>query len=301
MGMLALTVDVGGIMFERRQLQNGADAASMSLAKTCAKSASAPECASGAAASAAVSTIAGQNSADGAQAVPVADGTTPLVCGHNAGTLPECTLAADASDLSRCVPKSAGLDPGTSLRRGAHPHPDVVGGNHPSQHVLTGHHGEHGRSDRHRVCEGSVGTGSAFQPPGARSDDVGVRLGDAGRIHGTKHGGLPPGPGPAAPSTVRVRLTSPTPWPTVANPAVEMRCGPRAIQPRTATHRARAARLRADSHGSPATGDCSAVILDGSWVHVGHGSRRLSYSYLNPYVGTVVYVPVFDCRARPQN
>lgn len=36
MGMMALTIDVGNIMFERRQLQNAADATSLALASTCA-------------------------------------------------------------------------------------------------------------------------------------------------------------------------------------------------------------------------------------------------------------------------
>lgn len=38
-GMMALTVDVGNMMYERRQLQNGADAASLALADECARDA----------------------------------------------------------------------------------------------------------------------------------------------------------------------------------------------------------------------------------------------------------------------
>lgn len=41
MGMLALSVDIGTITLERRQLQNGADAAALALAQTCAKQTSA--------------------------------------------------------------------------------------------------------------------------------------------------------------------------------------------------------------------------------------------------------------------
>lgn len=37
LGMLALSVDVGNMMFERRQLQNGADATAMALAQLCAE------------------------------------------------------------------------------------------------------------------------------------------------------------------------------------------------------------------------------------------------------------------------
>ena len=35
-GVMALAIDVGGLMVERRQLQNGADATAMSLAESCA-------------------------------------------------------------------------------------------------------------------------------------------------------------------------------------------------------------------------------------------------------------------------
>ena len=41
LGFTALSVDVGSLMFERRQLQAGADAAALSLAKTCASAADA--------------------------------------------------------------------------------------------------------------------------------------------------------------------------------------------------------------------------------------------------------------------
>ena len=37
LGFLALSLDVGQILVEKRQLQNSADAAAMSLAKSCAK------------------------------------------------------------------------------------------------------------------------------------------------------------------------------------------------------------------------------------------------------------------------
>ena len=50
LGFTALSVDVGSLMFERRQLQAGADAAAMSLAKTCASASAATistECSAG--------------------------------------------------------------------------------------------------------------------------------------------------------------------------------------------------------------------------------------------------------------
>ena len=36
-GFLAISVDVGGLLWERRQLQNAADAAALSLATECGK------------------------------------------------------------------------------------------------------------------------------------------------------------------------------------------------------------------------------------------------------------------------
>src|SRR5665811_2480716 len=36
-GFAAISIDVGGLYFERRQLQNGADAAALAIAQDCAK------------------------------------------------------------------------------------------------------------------------------------------------------------------------------------------------------------------------------------------------------------------------
>ncbi|TDW66654.1 TadE/TadG family type IV pilus assembly protein [Kribbella pratensis] len=76
LGMAALTIDVGSLYQERAELQNGADAGSIAVAKSCVTGTS---CTSGTAA-----TYANLNAKDGASAVT-------LVCGHDVkGGLPGC-------------------------------------------------------------------------------------------------------------------------------------------------------------------------------------------------------------------
>ncbi|WP_432880141.1 pilus assembly protein TadG-related protein [Kribbella sp. CA-245084] len=76
LGMAALTIDVGSLYQERAELQNGADAGSVAVAKSCVTGTS---CTPGTAA-----TYANLNAKDGASAVT-------LVCGHDVkGGLPGC-------------------------------------------------------------------------------------------------------------------------------------------------------------------------------------------------------------------
>lgn len=111
MGMLALTVDVGNIMAERRQLQNGADAATLALARGCSKVPIAASCSTAAQASSALESLAGANSVDGLQSLPATDASSqPLICGRNVPTLPTCTVAASAADLAACLPLPTTLD-----------------------------------------------------------------------------------------------------------------------------------------------------------------------------------------------
>jgi hypothetical protein len=78
LGMGAMVVDVGQIYAERSQLQNGADAGALAVAKSCAEGSCAPSTAT---------SYANQNSADGVSAVP-------LVCGY--GTLGACPASTGA-------------------------------------------------------------------------------------------------------------------------------------------------------------------------------------------------------------
>lgn len=80
LGMAALTIDVGALYQERAELQNGADAGSIAVAKSCVAGTT---CMPGTA-----STYANLNAKDGASAVT-------LVCGHDViGSLPSCPASS---------------------------------------------------------------------------------------------------------------------------------------------------------------------------------------------------------------
>jgi Flp pilus assembly protein TadG len=92
-GAAALSIDVGNLMWERRQLQNGSDAAVVLAAQTCAQTPS--QCPTGP--TPALTSVAGANAADNAS-------TITSVCGNAAAQ-------AVASGLALCA--SAGASPPT--------------------------------------------------------------------------------------------------------------------------------------------------------------------------------------------
>ncbi|GGN09560.1 hypothetical protein GCM10009721_41820 [Terrabacter tumescens] len=109
MGSLAISVDIGQIMSERRQLQNGADAAAMALAAMCAESGNA-SCAADSASSynpaaTAVKPLANFNAKDGLSSIA-------SICAANvAGFTDTCApAAADAGNLGKCNPLPTGFN-----------------------------------------------------------------------------------------------------------------------------------------------------------------------------------------------
>jgi Flp pilus assembly protein TadG len=93
LGMAALSVDVGQLYAERRQVQNGADAASLAVAVGCAASTTCTTATGG---------IAGLNANDGATNVV-------SVCGAGRAALPTCTGPSGAA-LTQCPPAPAGVE-----------------------------------------------------------------------------------------------------------------------------------------------------------------------------------------------
>jgi hypothetical protein len=101
LGMAALTIDVGTLYHERAVLQNGADAGSIAVAKTCVPTASNPSavCDPGTAAN-----YANLNSKDGVSAVT-------MVCGHDPnGVLPNCPLPSGPAMVNCPSAPSAGTN-----------------------------------------------------------------------------------------------------------------------------------------------------------------------------------------------
>lgn len=105
MGMLALSIDVGGVMYERRQLQNGADAASLALADECAKDLT--KCTQTTADSLKAPLL-NTNASDDRARYDSRSDALQGVCGRAAGpALPGCDSAssdAPISDLKKCPP-----------------------------------------------------------------------------------------------------------------------------------------------------------------------------------------------------
>ncbi len=114
LGASALAIDVGNIMFERRQLQNGADAAVAKLARICADKANVADCDPTKAST--ISAVNNENKANAADNTASLNtlldatlGTKNGMCGRVPGApnLPPCpsaTSTADLTDLVQCPP-----------------------------------------------------------------------------------------------------------------------------------------------------------------------------------------------------
>src|SRR3954452_8660928 len=76
-GMGAIVVDVGAMYQERRELQNGADAGALALAKTC--SAGSPECGTAVDATTTAQTYAGKNANDNVSGINEVCGTAAVL------------------------------------------------------------------------------------------------------------------------------------------------------------------------------------------------------------------------------
>jgi len=101
LGCAALTVDVGTMSLERRQLQNGADAAAASAVIDCATTTACPNVASPADPKMArLRGLANGNAADGATSVTRIDGAPP-VCGAGKPELTPCAAVA-GNQLRNC-------------------------------------------------------------------------------------------------------------------------------------------------------------------------------------------------------
>ncbi len=109
----------------------------------------------------------------------------------------------------------------------------------------------------------------------------------------------PPGPGPASGSYPYGYGDAANPWPTVADPSIERRVWSKGNPvPGCDTSSPGGTAPGGFAWITGPDGDCQTVSTDGSWVPSDTGADGCPASYLDPYVGKVVYVPVFDCRAK---
>src|SRR5712671_3395169 len=107
LGIGALAVDVGQLYSERAQLQNGADAGALAVAKSCAEG----SCASGGA-----TLYANKNSADGVSAVNLVCGSGALgACPASTGKIYDCPSAPKAGTNYADVQTSTLTTSGSTL------------------------------------------------------------------------------------------------------------------------------------------------------------------------------------------
>ncbi len=283
LGATALSLDVGSLMWERRQVQNSADAAAMGLAQICAKDALA--CVGGSMTG--LAALANVNAADNAVAFDTAvypDG----VCGRAVGGLPEC--APPTGDLLDCpaIPATIAADVPfvqvyTSTRTGSGSTvlPPFVaqtfgyGGAtvRACSRAAWGAPGVYSTAVpmTFSACEwrGTSGADPHADPPIERP----YVAGPSGPAPG--YGGAAPQPGwPLATDEVTLKLQSHT----------------SALCPDWQGHDV------AGGFGYLIESGCQAVVVTGGWVRIDTGSS--APCSLAGMRGTVVDLPIFDCTER---
>lgn len=110
-GLLALTVDLGNITYNRAELQNGSDAASLALAAACAQPSATTQCG----VSSSLTNLAVQNANVSDQSMSILTNSQTCIGGApytGSTTLPTCAPPpTNATDLSKCQPLPSNIDP----------------------------------------------------------------------------------------------------------------------------------------------------------------------------------------------
>ena len=294
LSVAALTVDVGNINADRRQLQNGADAVALAVAQQCATTGT---CTPGAAN---LQALANANAADGATSIRRVDGAVPVgtlpgapaICGSAPG-LPPCqpTWISGISKLQECPSTPAS---GVNYVRVYAETKNSAGGNLLPYYfgaAITGISGANQQACSTvtwgspsgaaapitlSYCEWKKATGYPLNPS-YLTDPVGATPGYGGGA-----------PQPAWPTPAKQ-----LPSPTVAGQEVIIGLQGTATTSDCATW---------NGHDVPggfgyltAGSICEAVATPGGWIHVDTGNTMPSGCDLSPYLNKVIFLPVFDC------
>ena len=301
-GMLALTVDVGNIMWERRQLQNGADAGALALAVTCANSA--PKCdpnttPTGLGADS-IAPLISKNASDGVSGLQVSTATTVNgQCGRATGNaaMPTCASAssnASLSDLGRCPALPAWLSANPAIpyvetytiskqASGSTVLPGYL------SRMLTGAAGGTTVTACSRAAWGPAGPGHDIVLPVVISEcDWKSQTGYNGTPGSAVYPAGPTGAYPGYDTTTR-------PWPAVEK-KVYSKGNPTTCDTSAPGGTAPGGFAALDAVGAVA---CEATITTVSgykWAHGDTGNDTPCPAVdLLPYLGKVVHIPVFDC------
>ena len=307
LSLAALTVDVGNINADRRQLQNGADAVALAVGQQCAKTGT---CTPG---DANLQTLVDMNAADGATSIRRVDGGVGTnlagqraICGNATGLTPcPATWVAGISKLQECPSTPAS---GVNYVR---VYAETANSDTPRKNILPYYFGAAitGISGANQQACATVSWGS---PSGAAAP-VTVSYCEWAAATGNDPAnpwtGTGPDPGayaadPTAGATPGYGLGQ-TSWPA---PALQLPSPPVArheiiigLQGTTTT----SACPSWNGHDVPggfgylsSTTSCSATAEVRGWIQVDTGNTMPSGCDLRPYFNTVIYLPIFDCTVR---
>ncbi|MFC6703969.1 TadE/TadG family type IV pilus assembly protein [Flexivirga alba] len=285
-GMLALTVDIGNITYNRAELQNGADATSLALAAACAKPSSPGQPCS---VTDSLRQLAAQNANVTDQSMSILGDNRTCIANYTGTTsLPPCPnnpATADAAALSNCQPWPLTVAPSkvsyvevttqTAMKNGGTILPYYFG------QLLAGS----SQGSTQRTC-----SRAAWGPAGSTGPTLPITMGacdwNNATSSGAKYATAPPytvaaGSGSAPPPEV----TTPTNLVTgiFAHATSSNLC---ANQPNGGF-----SWLQPDSTTNP---NCNVTIGTGDMAQSNPGGSVPCQGVLSKYLGTVANVPVFD-------
>lgn len=292
MGMLAVSVDLGNITYERRQLQNAADATSLALAAECAgdKSTGQPACDPDE-----VEDLLGANSRDSLSQYDVRPGVPGGACARpvagGTGTLPPCPTTGAIDDLGECPPLPQWLiDEPLIPYVETYSATEVTGGGDelflPFSRVLAGGaSGDAGTSACARAAWGAPGNYSATVPVTFSSCEWKEQT-----ANGTNY--VKDGPVGAHPGYGELAAGQPA-WPVGREIAITLHDPNNSSEDCTWNGK--------DTAGGfgwlDQEGDCQALVTDDGWAHTDTGNNvpQVCKDVLPTLWGTVIDIPVFDC------
>ena len=305
-GLAALTVDVGNINADRRQLQNGADAVALAAAQVCAKTGTCVPTATN------LTALANANAADGATAIKRVDNQLPLsapvttpvpypaICGNATGLFQcQTTWTQSMSNLQECpsTPTS-----GVNYVR-VYAETKNSAGNNILPYSFGAAIAGVGSGANQQACATVI-----YGPPSGAAAPITLSYCEWAAATGYKKGppevlgtypldpvGTAPGYGGGAPQPD---------WPTAA-PQLPLPpvVGQEIIIQLQGLHATTCPSW--NGHDVPGgfgylstSTSCATTATVGGWIRVDTGNTLpSSCASLLPYLNTVIYLPVFDCVA----
>ena len=280
-GMLAYAVESGNLMFERRQVQNGADAASMSLAQSCAEKS--PECTPG---DTLTDTYNNDNAYDDQSRVTEECAPSTLVAGF-----PNCAVG-DLNALADCPPTPAWVIdlgvPYVEVHTGSE-----TDGQPKARTWLTGLFGGGGSNPDVGSC-----ARAAWGPPTPYEGSAPITFSDCEWDKFTDDGATyEPAPGDPADSP-------PGYAPGYGGVGQPMEPTSEAVI-KLQTHSSYVDCTTSNGHDTSGgfgflddAGGCTADVSENAWVDIKPGTLPCADDMLDSRRGTVIDLPVFDCMVK---